>query len=401
MNGLEQQLYQEVLEDQAQVIELRRWFHEHPELSTKEFNTQKKIEEELRSYGLEPHKTAVTGVWTEIQGEQGEGKTIVLRADIDALPVREAHHCAYESTVPGVMHACGHDAQTSALLRASYILNRHRDQFPGKIIVVFQPGEEIGYGARNIIGEGVIDGADRTFAVHMASNLEAGNVALVPGANNASCDQFKITVHGHGAHIAQPHRGVDAAYIASKIVVDAQSILRSVDPLQHVLLGIGHISAGNSYNVIASEGVIEGTLRCFDQQLRRKLLADFEKLVHATAEQYGGTADFENRDNCAPVINDAAATREAQQTAIAVFGAAHVVTSRPASMSGDNFADFLEKAPGAYAYIGTGNPKLPATMVAQHDAMYDIDEDTLRYSEGIYVCYAMDYLNGLVSESDH
>ncbi|MDD6370631.1 amidohydrolase [Galactobacillus timonensis] len=400
MNELEELLYREVLADQKEVVALRRWFHAHPELSTKEYGTQKKIEEELRSYGLEPHETAGTGVWTVIRGEKGEGKTLVLRADIDALPVREAHHCEYESTVPGVMHACGHDAQTSALLRASKILNEHRDRFPGKIIVVFQPGEEIGYGARNIIREGVIDGADRTFAVHMASNLEAGKIALVPGPNNASADQFKITVHGHGAHIAQPHRGVDAAYIASKIVVDAQSVLRSVDPLQHVLLGIGHISAGNSYNVIAGEGIIEGTLRCFDQQVRRKILADFEKLVHNTAEQYGGSADFENRDNCAPVINDPVATREAQKTAAAVFGADHLVTSRAASMSGDNFADFIEKAPGAYAYIGTGNPKLPATMVAQHDAMYDIDEDTLRYSEGIYVCYAADYLNGLVSSED-
>ena len=119
MNELEELLYREVLADQKEVVALRRWFHAHPELSTKEYGTQKKIEEELRSYGLEPHETAGTGVWTVIRGEKGEGKTIVLRADIDALPVTETHHCEYESTVPGVMHACGHDAQTSALLRAS------------------------------------------------------------------------------------------------------------------------------------------------------------------------------------------------------------------------------------------------------------------------------------------
>lgn len=400
MNELEKDLYQQVLEDHDYVVALRRWYHQYPELSREEFRTAERIEQELDLIGI-PHRcVAVTGVYAELEGtkpSESEPRCIVLRADIDALPVTEENGAEYQSLCPGKMHACGHDAHNAALIGAARILSRNRELFSGKVIFTWQPGEEVGYGARPIIDGGNIDAADRSFGVHLASNVPVGSVVLMPGPNNASVDWFRIRVHGVGAHVSVPQKGVDAAYIASQIVVSAQALItRRTSPMDNVLIGIGKITAGTAYNIVAQEAELEGTIRVFSPELRRETKARLEFLAKQTAEMFGGTAELEWNDNTSALINDPKATAEAQQTAVSLFGADRVITRREPDLGGDDFAEYILRVPGTYAYIGSANSENPNTRAAHHNSHFDIDEESLTVAAALYVCYTVEYLNGLV-----
>ena len=337
-----------------------------------------------------------------IVGYSGAGKStlvrcIVLCADIDALPVTEENGAPYASLCPGKMHACGHDAHNAALIGAARILSANRDKFSGKVIFTWQPGEEIGYGARIIIDEGNIDEARRSFGLHLASNVPVGSVVLMPGPNNASVDWFRISVHGLGAHVSTPEQGVDAAYIASQIVVAAQALVtRRTSPMDNVLIGIGKINAGTAYNVVAQEAELEGTIRVFTPEIRKQTKARLEALAKSIAEVYGGTAEVEWKDFTSPLINDPAATAEAQKTAVSLFGEEKVIRQRQPALGGDDFAEYILRAPGAYAYVGSGNPEKPNTELAHHNSRFDIDEDCLKVSVALYSCYTIEYLNGEV-----
>ena len=400
MNELENTLYQQVLEDHDYVVALRRYFHQHPETAREEFETAARIEQELDSLGIPHQRVAVTGVYAEIEGTKpctGEKRCIVLRADIDALPVTEESGPPYKSLIPGKMHACGHDAHNASLIGAARILSANRDRFAGKVILTWQPGEEVGYGARIIVDEGNIDEAGRSFGVHMASNVPVGSVVLMPGPNNASVDWFRIRVHGLGAHVSTPQRGVDAAYIASQIVVAAQALItRRTSPMDNVLIGIGKITAGTAYNVIAQEAELEGTIRAFSPEIRRDAKARLEFLAKQTAEMFGGTAELDWNDNTSALINDETAAAEAQKTAFSLFGRDHVITSRQPELGGDDFAEYIIRVPGVYAYVGSGNPENPNTLAAHHNSHFDIDENALTVAAALYTCYAVEYLNGLV-----
>ena len=400
MNELEQELCRRVREDHPYVVELRRHFHRHPELPKEEFETAARIEQELDTIGLKHRRAAVTGVVAEITGTKpanGEARCIVLRADTDALPVTQENDVPYKSLVPGVMHACGHDAHTAALIGAARVLAGSHDLFSGKVIFTWQPGEEIGYGARPIIAEGNIDEAGRSFGLHMASEVPVGKVVLMPGPNNASVDWFRIRVHGLGAHVSTPQKGVDAAYIAAQIVVAAQALVtRLTSPMDNVLIGIGKISAGTAYNIVAQEAELEGTIRVLTPDLRRKTKSKLEALAKQTAELFGGSAELEWSDNTSALINDEAATLEAQKTAFSLFGTENVITRRLPALGGDDFAEYILRVPGVYAYIGSGNPEKPDTQVAHHNSRFDIDEDALTVATALHVCYTVEYLNGLV-----
>ena len=400
MTETQQYLYDQVLKDHDCVVSLRRWFHQHPELAKEEFETQKTIEQELEKLGIAHRRVAGTGVCAVIEGTapaRGEKRCIVLRADIDALPVTQENAPAYKSLTPGKMHACGHDGHNASLIGAARVLSANRDRFSGKVIFTWQPGEEIGYGGRLIVDSGVIDEAGRSFGVHMAPNVPVGSVVLMPGPNNASVDWFRIRIHGLGAHVSTPEQGVDAAYIASQIVVAAQALItRRTSPMDNVLIGIGKITAGTAYNIVAQEAELEGTIRVMTPELRKATKARLEALAKQTAALYGGTAEVEWADFTSPLINDAQAAAEAQQTAAALFGKEHVITSRLPSLGGDDFAEYILRVPGVYAYIGSANPANPDTCVAQHNSHFDIDEHALTVATALYTCYTADYLNGEV-----
>ena len=402
MTELEKTLYADILSDHSYVTGLRRTFHQFPELAREEEQTAARIERELDLIGLSHRRVAGTGVYAELGGTapsspEGSPRCIVLRADIDALPVLQENDVPYKSRIPGKMHACGHDAHNAALIGAARVLSRNRDLFSGRVLFTWQPGEEVGYGARLIVDEGCIDAADRSFGVHMASNVPVGSVVLMPGPNNASVDWFRIRVHGLGAHVSTPQRGVDAAYIASQIVVSAQALVtRRISPMENVLIGIGKITAGTAYNVVAQEAELEGTIRVFTPEIRRQVKAELEALAKRTAESFGGSAELDWNDNTSALINDPQATAEAQKTALSLFGEAHVITSRPPDLGGDDFAEYIKRVPGVYAYVGSANPQNPDTQVAHHNSHFDIDEDALTVAVSLYACYAAEYLNRLV-----
>lgn len=393
MKDLFELIEKEVEIDHNYVVELRRYFHKYPEVSKKEFLTSQKIEEELKKIGLEPKRVGETGVFATIKGNS-EGKTIVLRADIDALPLIEKHECSYKSVNEGVMHACGHDAHAASLLGAARILVKFKDIIKGEIRLVFQQAEEIGYGGRIFVDNGYLDGANRTFGIHVMSSLEAGKIAIVPGPNNASVDWFKITVKGIQAHVSTPHLGVDALYIASQIVVSIQALVsRLSSPMDNVLIGIGKLNAGTAYNIVAGEAVLEGTLRCLTNEIRKKKIEEIMLVAKNVAKMYGGDVEFEWKDFTSPLINDYDSSLEAQGVATKLFGAKNVITVKEPSLGGDDFAEFIKCVPGVYAYVGSGNEKRPETVVAHHNEMFDIDEDSLKVSVLMYVGYSIDFLN--------
>lgn len=394
MKALEEKIYSEAKQDHDYVVALRRYFHAHPELSKKEYETAKRIEEELHALGLETKSVGETGVYAELKGELPGDKTILLRADIDALPVTEEHECEYMSQNPGVMHACGHDAHAAGLIGAARLLVKNKDKYGGTIRFAFQQAEEVGYGGRVFVEQGIIDGSDRTFGIHMASNVPVGSLVSMSGPNNASVDWFRINVHGLGAHISTPELGVDAAYIASQINVALQALItKRTNPMDNVLIGIGKIVAGTAYNIVAQEANLEGTIRVFTPEIRKQVKTQLEELSTAIAKSYGGTVDFEWNDNTSALINDKEATEEVQSVAKRIFGEDKVITQRQPALSGDDFAEFILKAPGSYAYVGSGNSERSETLVAHHNSHFDIDEDALLVSTALYTIYAIDYLN--------
>ena len=243
MNALREECQQ--LRDE--LIALRREFHRDPELGLHEYHTAARIERELDRCGIPHERVGETAVVGHLTGNGNGSGLVVLRADIDALPIQETNDVPYRSQTPGMMHACGHDAHTTCLLGAAKVLSAHRADFGGEVRFLFQPAEEIGQGARPLIAAGMLDGAQRVFGLHTASDLPAGTVGVKPGANNAGVDHFIIRIHGKSAHVSTPQLGVDALYIASELVVALQSIVtRMTSPVEPVLIGVGKLNAGTA-----------------------------------------------------------------------------------------------------------------------------------------------------------
>lgn len=376
---------------------LRRDFHRYPEIAKEEYRTAEIIEKELRSFGISPKRVGETGVYAELKGEGKGEKTIVLRADIDAICVNEEHNCEYTSTIPGKMHACGHDAHTASLLTAAKVLCENKDKFGGTIKFIFQPGEEIGYGARIFVDQGYLKGADRCFGIHVSSNIPVGKISLTPGPSNAGVDWFKITVSGKAAHVSTPELGVDALYIASKIVTSAQAVAtRMSNPMEPVLIGIGKMQAGTAYNVVAETAVLEGTIRTLTPESRSQIKEKLQSVAELTAQMYGGSVDIEWKDFTSPLINDKHCAEEAAKIAYELFGQDNVITNRQPSLGGDDFAEFIINVPGVYAFVGSGNDKIAETVVAHHNGNFDIDENSLTVAAKIYAAYTVEFLNNNV-----
>lgn len=397
MNPLRQSILQEAQSSLPYLSDIRRWLHRHPETARGEFMTQEKIEEELDKLGISHKRTAETGVYAEIHGEGEGAKTIVLRADTDALPLQELSGAPYASEIPGKMHACGHDGHTASLLGAAKLLTAHRGDFGGTVRLVFQPAEEIGYGGRIVIREGYVKGADRSFGIHLDPDVPTGRLTVVPGANNASCDWFKMIIHGKNAHVSTPEEGVDALFIASQIVVAAQALAtRRVNPMDNIVIGFGKLHAGTAYNIVAPSAELEGTIRVFDPALRQRVQKELTELAEHIAAMYQGSVDMEIRDFASPLINDPLSCAEVKKTAADLFGADNIITVRKPSLGADDMADFILVAPGCYAYVGSRNEEMPNTCVARHNDHFDIDEQSLVVCAALYTAYAIDFLNGNV-----
>lgn len=377
----------EVLKLFPHILELRRYFHKFPEIAKNEFNTACKIEEELKSIGLNPIRVGETGVYAEIVCKN-PGKTIVLRADIDALPINEETDLEFKSAISNVMHACGHDIHTASLLGAARILNNHKDELNGIIRFTFQQAEEIGYGAKVFIENGYLKNADRCFGLHIASNLKCGTIACVKQANNASVDWFKIIVKGKASHISTPEGGIDALLALSQIVCKIKALAND----DRLLIGIGKMVAGTAYNIVAEDAYLEGTIRAFDPVIREETKKNIELIANEIANLFNAKVEVLFKDYTSPLINDDEATEEAVSTAVKLFGSENVITQRKPSLSGDDFAEYILCVPGTYAYIGTHNDENEYTRLPHHNSKLVIDEESLIVGTSMYAQYTIDYL---------
>lgn len=385
-----------IIDQKDYIINMRRYFHAHPEVSLKEYGTCKRIEEELDKMNIPHRRIGETGVYGWIDGKKGAGKIVALRADIDALAMDDLKDVEYRSQNDGVCHACGHDGHCATLLGAAKILKSKENDFSGQIRLFFQQAEEVGQGARRFVSEGLMEGVSRIFGAHVCSAMESGKISLTKGPQNASCDYFKIIVTGKGAHVSKPHLGIDAAYVASQIVVNLQSIVaRNTNPLETVVVGVGVVRAGTQYNIVAENAEIEGTTRSFLPDVRKFTNERVNQIAQMTATAYGATAEVIFKDFAAPLVNDCDAVREVTNVVEPICGKENIISDFEKALGADDFADYLALTKGVYAFFGTRNNNNPNTKVAHHNGFFDIDEDALLLSCNAYVDYALWVLNEL------
>ncbi|MGH7737864.1 MAG: M20 metallopeptidase family protein [Candidatus Tyrphobacter sp.] len=370
----------------AHVVELRRTIHRHPELGFEEHETSRLVESELTSLRIEHRRVAKTGVVAVLDGGR-PGAVAALRADMDALPVGERTNLSFASEVPGVMHACGHDAHTAMLLGAARILAGQRERLCGKVVFLFQPAEEGPGGAQPMIEEGVLDDprVDAIAMLHVDVRLDAGEVSIVPGAVNASADELEIVVRGKGGHGASPHTAIDAIPAASAIVLALQNIAsREVDPLGSVVVTIGTISGGYRNNIIADEVRMTGTLRAHDPAVRDRLEERVTRIARGVASAYGARAEIRVTYGYPPVVNDA---RLAQRFAQCIEDEGMTVKTLPPTMGAEDFAYFARRVPGVLVRLGIRNESEEAIHPG-HSPEFRIDEAALPAGVRTLVAFA-------------
>ena len=385
--------YEIMLSCNEDLLEMRRTLHRHPELSNHEFKTAEFIEKHLDEWGIQHERVGQTGVYAEIHGSRGQGKTIALRADIDALPIQEENDIPFCSENPGVMHACGHDMHTTALLGAARELQKRRDQFSGTVRLIFQQAEEVGDGARLFVKAGKMRNVDRVFGLHCAPNLKIGTVGVTDGPNNASVDCFKVRIHGRAAHVSTPQMGADALFAACQIITALQSLItRRTAPTDSVIIGVGKLEAGTAYNIVAEEAYFEGTTRLFTRALRKQVNDMVTQTIYSVAALYGAEAEIEWHDFTPPLENPEAICLEVRPVVQELLGPASVIPNVPISCGGDNFADLQLEAPGVYAYVGVQSEEVKGSEGPAHSSRYNIDERSVPIAAALYAQMAWTWL---------
>ena len=372
------------------LIEMRRWFHAHPEIGEKEFETSKKIKEELTKYSIEWRPCSLqTGVLATVVGAK-PGKTILLRADMDALPVLEETGFSFASQNVGVSHACGHDCHTASLLTACRLLHDHRDQLCGTVKFAFQPAEEVGTGAPGMIRDGALEGVDCAFGIHIWSMIPAGKISVRGGPQLAAVDKFIINIEGKGGHASAPHECSDPIVCMGAMIGNLQSVVsRECNPADAAVLTIGKASSGTLWNVIPGSAYMEGTTRFFTRQLQKAFPEKIARVVEYTAQAYGCKAELNYIPIIPPTINDDAKAEFVKQTAAKLVSQENVIDIGPIS-TGEDFGLYLEKVPGVMALVGVGNEACGAIW-PQHSPKYTVDEDALLNSVMLYAQVAVDH----------
>ncbi len=376
----------------ARFRDIRRDIHAHPELCFEEVRTSDTIAALLAGWGVDVHrglgKTGVVGV---ISGSRGPGRSIGLRADIDALPVTEKNAFAHASVHRGKMHACGHDGHTAMLLAAAHHLCANRD-FAGRVVCIFQPAEEGGGGAREMIKDGLFEKfpVDAVFGMHNWPGLPAGHFALKAGPVMASSNEFRIVVRGKGSHAAMPHLGLDPVPVACQMVQGFQTILtRNKNPQEAGVISVTMIHAGEATNVVPDTAEIQGTVRTFTTALLDLIETRMREIATHIAAAFGVQCDFEFVRNYPPTVNHAAQTAFAHRVMAELVGEEAIHEFEP-SMGAEDFAFMLEKRPGAYVIIGNGggdhrSPGHGAGPCTLHNASYDFNDDIIPLGASFWV----------------
>lgn len=372
-------------------LELRRHFHQNPEASLREFKTRDRIIRELESFDIPYRILGETGIVAEIRGGQA-GKTLALRADIDALELDDLKDVPYRSKNPGLNHACGHDGHTAMLLSAGRILQEVRGGIKGKILLIFQPAEELISGAKKMLAqENFLEGVDSILGLHLISDLEEGKLGYCYGASMSSADSFVIRLQGRGGHGSGPHTCIDPLVAACALVTDAQHIVsREISPMDFGVLTFGIVEAGSRHNIIPDSALIEGTIRTYDNEVRKTMKEALERVAENIASAYRTTMSLEFPTQTFPVVNDKDQLDFARKTMESLVGEENVLEVPPSTGSED-FSYFLEKAPGIYLQVGAGNDTYAS--FPHHHPRFDIDERSLETGTALYCQYAVDFLN--------
>ncbi|WP_294146892.1 amidohydrolase [uncultured Clostridium sp.] len=378
----------------------RRFFHAHPEVSKEEAGTTEHIVRELEAMGI-PVRTFddCTGAVGTIEGtrsggEPGSGKTVMLRADIDALPITEPQNKEYSSQNPGVMHACGHDCHMAMLLAAAKILSSHRDEFSGTVKLLFQMGEEVGIESKHYVDNGALDGVDAIFGMHVWALLDSGCVNFEDGERMASSDRFTIRIKGCSSHGSAPHEGKDAVVGAAAVVMALQTLVSRINnPQNTFVLSVGMMNGGTQSNILAGQVELVGTTRTFNREFRKSLPKLITDMASGVAVAYGCEAETEYCFFPGPVINDHEDLNNiARSAAEKQMGKAALVHLD--KMTGaEDFSVLMEKVPGVYGFLGVRNREKGICCVHHHPD-FEVDEEQLPNGTGIYVQFAIDYLNG-------
>ena len=383
----------EALAMKEQLVAWRRDFHRHPELGFQEVRTAGVVAQHLSGLGLEV-QTGIgqTGVVGLLDGE-GPGPVVMLRFDMDALPIQELNETDYVSQNAGVMHACGHDAHTAIGMGIAQVLTKHRRQFNGTIKFVFQPAEEGCGGALSMIGAGALDGPRPHVALglHVWNEKSIGQAEVGSGAVMAAAGIFKISVQGRGGHGAQPHTAVDAVLVGSAIVNALQTIVaRNVAPRETAVVTVGSFHAGNAFNVIADTADLTGTLRSFNDETHALLMRRIREVAEVTAQALGATAAVDIKPIAPATVNEAGVAAAVRSIASGVLGADHVSADQ-FTMGSEDMSEFLTRVPGCYFFLGSRNDA-KGFNAPHHNPRFDIDEDVMPLGVAILAQAAVRYL---------
>lgn len=369
----------------------RRHLHQHPELSFREQGTSAWIANRLEELGCEVQRNVGGhGLIVTIKGEQ-PGPIIALRADIDGLPIQDEKACDYSSKVPGVMHACGHDGHTAALLAVAGFYSANRALLAGERRLLFQPAEEVTPGgAIEMIRDGALEGVGVIYGVHLWTPLPYGSVASRPGPFMSSADEFVIDIEGKGGHGGLPHEAIDTIAVGSALVQGVQSIVsRNVNPLHPAVVTIGSFQAGTTNNVIAERCQLKGTVRSFDEKTRYMIHDRLETLVRHTCEMYGAKHEYKMRVGYPPVVNDNTEAERFFKIARSLFGDERVIEAEAITVAED-FSYYLNEKPGCFMFVGAGNPDCGASY-SHHHPKFDIDERAMLHSARLLIGMAEGY----------
>lgn len=368
------QLFEKLELAYEDMIVIRRHLHMHPELSFQEQKTAQYIVNFYNDLGVEVKaNVGGNGVVARVKGGK-PGKTVALRADFDALPIHDEKDVPYKSTVPGVMHACGHDGHTATLLQLAKAIFELQENLSGEYVFIHQHAEELAPGgAVSMIEDGCLDGVDVIFGTHLSSLTPTGNIGYTVGASMAAADMFEIKVQGAGGHGASPHQTKDAILIASQLVTNLQQLVsRRVNPIESAVLTIGSFVAENAFNVIADTAELKGTVRTFSPEIRDLMEIEMKRILDGTALANNCTIDFEYHRGYPALVNHEKETLFIKSIASNIIGEEHVL-KQSAQMGGEDFSYYLEKVPGTFFFTGAK----PADAYPHHHPKFDIDEKAL------------------------
>jgi amidohydrolase len=382
--------YQQIYPD---LIQFRRDLHMYPELSFQEVDTPKKIANYLSSIGLEVRtEVGGRGVVAVLRGGK-LGKTVALRADFDALPIQDEKDVEYKSKNPGVMHACGHDIHTAALLGVAKVLSENKEEIPGNVVFIHQFAEEsIPGGAKPMIEDGCLEDVDVIYGAHVWATDPIGTIGVGEGNIMAAMDSFEIEILGKGGHGATPHLTVDSLVVGSQLVMNLQQIVsRKVDPLMPAVVTVGSFHSGKAFNVIAHTAKLEGTVRSFDEHVRDLIEESIHQITKNTCEASGASYKMNYERGYPAVSNHSEETIRVEKLSNQLFGSENVKRMVPV-MGGEDFSYYLQKVPGTFFFVGGGNPQVGASY-PHHHPLFDVDERSICMIGNLFISLVFNYLS--------